>query len=187
MQGVKVVSTEKEQHYKDLLTLKTIAETLNQSHDLGMMLQVTLEKLLELTNMKTGWIFLVDDIPHYQLMADHHLPPALSRDDKDPMRCTDCLCLRLYWEGSMNESLTIIECERLHNAVSFCWGETHNLTHHATIPLTIRGENIGLLNVGSPGKEHFSDEELALLQSIAFQIGTAVERTRRESELCIRK
>ena len=32
--------------------------------------------------------------------------------------------------------------------------------------------------MGSPGKEHFSEGELALLQSVAYQIGTAVERTK---------
>ena len=28
-----------------------------------------------------------------------------------------------------------------------------------------------MLNVASPGKTHFSEEELVLLQSVAFQIG----------------
>lgn len=172
------MSSEKEQHYKELLTLKTIAETLNQSNDMKKMLQITLEKLLELTNLQTGWIFLVDDEPDYEHMADHNLPPALMRKDKEPMRCDVCLCLALYWEEGLNEAVNIIECERLHNAQTYSWGDTHNLTHHATIPLTIRGERLGLLNVGSPGKESFSEEELTFLESIAFQIGTAVERTR---------
>ena len=44
--------------------------------------------------------------------------------------------------------------------------------------LTVQGKRLGLLNVGSPGKEHFSEGELALLQSVAYQIGTAVERTK---------
>lgn len=172
------MSGDEDQRYKELLTLKTIAETLNQSNDMKQMLQTTLEKLLELTHLKTGWIFLVDDEPDFEHMADHNLPPALSRENKKPMRCDDCLCLRMYWAGELNQAINIIECERLCNAVSKCWGDTHNLTHHATIPITIRGEHLGLLNVGSPGKEHFSEGELAFLQAVAYQIGTAVERTR---------
>lgn len=35
-----------------------------------------------------------------------------------------------------------------------------------------------MLNVASPGKTHFSEEELVLLQSVAFQIGTALKRTK---------
>lgn len=40
------------------------------------------------------------------------------------------------------------------------------------------GEKFGVLNVASPGKTHFSEEELVLLQSVAFQIGTALKRTK---------
>ncbi|MBX4149246.1 GAF domain-containing sensor histidine kinase [Paenibacillus lautus] len=169
---------DKDQYVEELLILKTIAENLNQSNNMKQMLQTTLEKLLDLTQLETGWLFLIGDQPHYDQIADVNLPPALSRDNKKPMRCGDCLCLRLYWAGNLNESVTIIECERLHNAKKECWGETHNLTHHATIPLTVQGKRLGLLNVGSLGKEHFSEGELALLQSVAYQIGTAVERTK---------
>lgn len=168
------MNEERTLNYKELLILKTIAETLNQNHDLNPMLQSTLEKLLELTGLKTGWIFLSDDEPIFHHVADHNLPPALARDDKEPMRCEGCYCLQLYWGDSLNKAVNIIECERLHQSV----GDTNNLTHHATVPLTICGEHFGLLNVGSPGKEHFSDEELALLEGVAYQIGTAVERTR---------
>lgn len=35
-----------------------------------------------------------------------------------------------------------------------------------------------MLNVAAAGKEHFTADELALLQSVAHQIGTAIERTR---------
>ncbi|OOC61089.1 GAF domain-containing sensor histidine kinase [Paenibacillus ihbetae] len=168
----------REQHVRELTILKTIAETLNQSSDMLQMLQTTLEKLLDLTQLETGWLFLAGDKPEYSMMADRRLPPALTWEGKKPMRCGDCLCLRMYWSGSLTEPVTIIECERLHNAIRENWGETHQLTHHATIPLTVQGNRIGILNVGSPGKEHFSESELALLQSVAYQIGTAVERTR---------
>ena len=43
----------------DLLTLKVIAETLNRSNDMRKMLQLVLEKLLEVTGLKVGWIFLL--------------------------------------------------------------------------------------------------------------------------------
>ncbi|MFC5985412.1 GAF domain-containing protein [Marinicrinis lubricantis] len=172
------MKTPKDQHYDELLILKTIAETLNQSNDMEQMLQKTLMKLLELTQMQTGWIFLLQKESVYELSADHRLPPALSRDDKNPMRCSDCLCQRLYVTGGLNQAVTIIECERLYNAITQCTGETHNLTHHATTPITVRGERLGLLNVGSPGKEHFSKEELTLLESVAYQLGTAIERVR---------
>lgn len=172
------MSKDQDQHYNELLILKTIAETLNQSNDIDQMLQSTLQKLLEVTGLETGWIFLMDDEQEYYNVADYNLPPALSRDEKKPIRCGECLCLELYWKGEIRHAVNIIECQRLHDAVTYSWGDTNNLTHHATIPLTVCGERIGLLNVGSPNKENFKDEELTLLEAVAFQIGTAVERTR---------
>ncbi|WP_096190494.1 GAF domain-containing sensor histidine kinase [Evansella halocellulosilytica] len=170
--------SDKEEHYHEMNILKTIAETLNENVNMKEMLETTLEKLLDLTNLKTGWIFLVDDEPDYEHVADHNLPPALAKDNREPMRCDVCFCLGLYWNGDLDKAVNIIECERLYNAEKYSWGDTDNLTHHATIPLTVRGERLGLLNVGSPGKESFSQEELTFLESVAFQIGTAIERTR---------
>ena len=45
---------------QELITLKTIAETMNQSNDMTLMLNTVLEKLLELTGLSTGWIFLTE-------------------------------------------------------------------------------------------------------------------------------
>jgi GAF domain-containing protein len=37
-------------------------------------------------------------------------------------------------------------------------------------------EQFGLLNVATPNKSHYSQEDLALLESVAFQIGSAIKR-----------
>ncbi|MFC7063580.1 GAF domain-containing sensor histidine kinase [Halobacillus seohaensis] len=158
--------------------LKVIAETLNRSNNLNDMLQTVLEKLLELTRLETGWIFLVDQKPHYEFVADHQLPPALTVEGKRPMCRGDCSCLNWYWSGRLREPVNIIECKRIDYAIKHESGDTKGITHHATIPLADGEERFGILNVASPGKEHFSEEELTLLQSLAFQIGTAVKRTR---------
>lgn len=38
---------------------------------------------------------------------------------------------------------------------------------------SLGSERFGLLNVASPNKEHYSEEDLELLESVAFQIGSA--------------
>ncbi|TLS38226.1 GAF domain-containing sensor histidine kinase [Pseudalkalibacillus caeni] len=162
---------------QELVTLKAIAETLNQSNDLNQMLQSVLEELLSVTGLSTGWIFLAEDRPSFHCTADYNLPPALLINDKKPMCNGGCWCLDKYWDGRLKEAVNIIECKRLEDAAKYSWGDTKDITHHATVPLSAGGEKFGLLNVASPGKEHFSDEELTLLQSVAYQIGTAVKRT----------
>ncbi|WP_245920833.1 GAF domain-containing sensor histidine kinase [Melghirimyces profundicolus] len=159
-------------------TLRTIAETLNRSTAVRPMLQSVLEELLNVTGLSTGWIFLTEERPGFEPVAVHRLPPALSRDGGRPMCRGSCWCLNRYWDGRLKEAVNIIECKRLEDAVKYDWGDTGGITHHATVPLTAGEERIGLLNVASPGKERFSEEELALLEAVAYQIGTAVQKTR---------
>lgn len=160
----------------ELITLKVIAETLNRSDDLRGMLQLVLEKLLEVTGLEVGWMFLAGEAPQYDFVADVHLPPALARDNKAPMCSGVCYCLSKYWSGELNQAVNIINCKRLGDAIRFKTGDTAGITHHATVPLTAAGEMFGVLNVASPYKQVFSDVELNLLQSVAFQIGTAIKR-----------
>jgi two-component system NarL family sensor kinase len=162
----------------ELVTLKVIAETLNRSNDLKHMLQSVLEKLLKVTGLATGWIFLADEQPIYVFIADHNLPPALTWQDKKPMCEGSCWCLDKFWGGRLQQAVNIINCKRIEDAIEHSWGDTKGITHHATVPLTAGGEMFGVLNVASPGKEHFTDEELTLLQSVAYQIGTALKRTK---------
>ncbi|MFP4924999.1 GAF domain-containing sensor histidine kinase, partial [Staphylococcus pseudintermedius] len=54
--------------------------------------------------------------------------------------------------------------------------ETEDITHHATVPLRSGNEQFGLLNVATPFTTHYSDEDLELLESVAFQIGSAIKR-----------
>ncbi|WP_221566722.1 GAF domain-containing protein [Alkalihalobacillus sp. TS-13] len=159
-------------------TLKVIAETLNQSNDLKEMLQSVLEKLLEVTGLSTGWIFLTGKEPTYTFVADVNLPPALSWEGKKPMCEGGCWCLDKVWDGRLQKAVNIINCKRIEDAIEYDWGDTKGITHHATVPLIAGGEKFGLLNVAEPGKNEFTEDELDLLQSVSFQIGTAIKRTK---------
>ena len=163
---------------QDMVTLKTIAETLNTSNDLSLMLDTVVGKLLELTGLTAGWLFLIDERGEYTCISDYNLPPALMRRDKEPMRIGTCWCVNRFRDGRLQHAVNIINCKRLEDAVEFKWGDTQDITHHATVPLRSGERMLGLLNVAAPGKEHFSDSELALLQAVAYQIGSAMERMR---------
>ncbi|MFA9559284.1 histidine kinase [Evansella sp. AB-rgal1] len=163
---------------KELLTLKIIAETLNKCNDVTEMLSSVLDELLEVTGLAAGWIFLSEAQRNYECAADCNLPPALTLEDKKPMRQGGCWCLDRYWSGELTNAVNIIECKRLEDAVKLSSGDTRGITHHATVPLKAGTEMFGLLNVASPNKVHFLEDELALLESVAYQIGTAIKRTK---------
>lgn len=160
----------------ELLTLKTIAETLNSSNELKPMLDTVMGKLLDLTGNSAGWIFVSEEHMEYECVVDRGLPPALQRDNKQPMQCGSCWCLDHLWDGRLNHAVNILNCKRLSNARKYNWGDTLGITHHATIPLHSGDRYLGLMNVAAPGKAHYADSELALLQSVALQIGSAIER-----------
>ncbi len=164
---------------EELLALKEIAETLNVSNDMHHMLNAVLHKLLEVTGLKTGWIFLMDDQEHeYACVVDANLPPALSWGNKTPMCKDSCWCVDKYWTRRLHNAVNIINCKRIEDAIELKWGDTEEIYHHATVPLKAGGEWFGLLNVAAPGKTNFTHEELALLESVGYQIGTAIKRTR---------
>jgi two-component system, NarL family, sensor kinase len=168
--------------------LKEIAELLNEGTELNPILTEVLTRLLHITGLETGWIFLIDEHGNYQLAAKSELPPALSLNDFFPMCRGGCWCVDRYNDGRLNKATNIFECKRIEDAITNNTGATNGLTHHATVPLRAGEEKFGVLNVGSPNKTHFKAEELALLEAVAFQIGTAIKRiklTQQENELAL--
>ncbi|MEI4802080.1 GAF domain-containing sensor histidine kinase [Bacillus sp. FJAT-51639] len=161
-----------------LQALKEIAELLNEATDLQQMLEKVLHTLLQVMDLQTGWIFFIDEKGTHQMLVDTNLPPALTWEEKKPMCEGDCWCINRFVAGRLQKATNIIECKRIEDAIEYEWGETESITHHATIPLQAGEEKFGLLNVASPHKTYFTEEELALLEAIAFQIGTTIQRIR---------
>ncbi|MEC1405810.1 GAF domain-containing sensor histidine kinase [Bacillus halotolerans] len=161
-----------------LRTLKTIAETLNQGHDVKATLNEVLKELLSLTNLQSGWIFLIEEDGSYTLAADAYLPPALSRREKVLMCEGECYCLTKFNNGGLRKAANIMNCKRIESAEELHCFDTEGITHHATVPLEDGDRWFGLLNVAAAGKTLFDDEELHLLEAVAFQIGTAIQRMR---------
>jgi two-component system, NarL family, sensor kinase len=162
--------------HSELLILKEIAELLNTGTNMDEMLLGVLKKLLQVTELETGWIFLIDEDESFQLAARVNLPPALCYQNLEPMCKGKCWCIDRYNDGRLEQATNIIACKRIEDATQSKWGETNGLTHHASVPLRAGDEKFGILNVGSPNKTFFQQDELALLESIAFQIGTALKR-----------
>lgn len=169
-------------HARELHTLKTIAETLNQSNDVRTMLSTVLRKLIEVTGLATGWIFLVDENGEYECVADCSLPPALARDDKQPMKCGSCWCINKFRDNRLVNAANIMSCKRIESSIAAGHPDTAGIRFHATVPLRAGSRRLGVLNVAAPNKKNFSEEELDLLEAVAFQIGGAVERLRLHAE-----
>ncbi|MCA0754772.1 GAF domain-containing sensor histidine kinase [Paenibacillus sp. N4] len=162
----------------ELAALKEIAEMLNSTNDMEQMLHDVLVKLLEVTGFSTGWIFMMDDSGENLCRAAYRLPAALNARNREVMCGTECWCMESFKQNKLRGAVNIIECSRISYAASRKLGDTEGISHHATVPLSAGKDRFGLLNVAEAGRERFSDEELALLQAVAYQIGTAIKRIR---------
>ena len=109
------------------------------------------------------------------MLVDQNLPPALTWQEKKPMCEGDCWCVERFVNGRLEKATNIIECKRIEDAIECNWGDRRC---YASCDNSIKvwiGE-IRSIKCGCASKTHFSEEELALLESIAFQIGTTIQR-----------
>ncbi|THG88642.1 hypothetical protein AJ85_01640 [Alkalihalobacillus alcalophilus ATCC 27647 = CGMCC 1.3604] len=161
-----------------LETLRMISKTLNEGDNLEGMLQAVLDALLETTGIESGWIFLMDESEQQQLVAYSGLPAGLSHNECEPLRKGGCWCLNKYKNNELTHAINIMNCKRLEQATLHNLGSTNGMERHATIPIQAGEESFGLINVASPRIDQFSNQELELFETVAYQIGATVKRFR---------
>ena len=155
--------------------LYEIASNLNKEFSLHSALRKSLEKTVEMLDIETGWIWLTEpDNKSVYLAASYNLPPALSNY---PERLSGwCYCIKQYLSDDIDQAMNISEiaCTRLKDVST----GTKDLKFHATIPITINGQKVGLMNLLSKETRHLDEKELAILNTISELVGTAIQRTR---------
>ncbi|TMU88435.1 GAF domain-containing sensor histidine kinase [Bacillus sp. BHET2] len=177
-----------QESHSNIGLLKEIAELLNNETELSSMLSGAVKKLIRGTSFTTGWIFFIEKEGSHELVSYENLPKSLSDRKCELMKEGGCWCVNRFRNGKLTKASNIIECQRIEQAIEENRGETDDITYHATVPLQSGQESFGLLNVAAPHKTHFSADELALLESVAFQIGSAIKRimlTKKEQEIAL--
>ncbi|MCG7340342.1 GAF domain-containing sensor histidine kinase [Staphylococcus sp. ACRSN] len=159
-----------------LALLKEIAEFLNEETETFNMLDGALRSLIKGSDFTTGWIFFIDESGKHELVSDTDLPGALSKHNCKYMNEGSCWCVQSYHNKRLTKASNIINCSRINLANRAYHEETDGITHHATVPLRSGEELFGLLNVATPHTQHYTEEDLELLESVAFQIGSAIKR-----------
>ena len=168
-----------------LQLLKDIAEFLNEETDRPAMIEGALKMLIDHSEFDTGWIFFINEAGQHELTTHYRLPSSLKNNDHHYLCEGKCWCVNKYNRKELKTATNIFVCSRLEQARNEYPNENNGITHHATVPLISGDESFGLLNVASPYRERFAKDELDLLESVAFQIGSTLKRielTTREQE-----
>lgn len=156
---------------RELSILNTIAQAVNQEVDLTRALNVALRHVAELFNLKTSWIYLINEEGEFYLAAAQNLPPALADHPRRMNGECDCLW---YFEHHQLDDPENITCSRLENLVV----GTADLRQHASIPVDAHGKPLGVLNVASRDWNDLSEDDLQLLYLVGDLLGIAIERAR---------
>ena len=161
-----------------LALLKEIAEYLNIETEMQSMMEGALRRLVNGSDFTTGWIFFINDRGEHELVSHVDLPKSLERNECHYMSEGPCWCVQSYHNKKLHKASNIINCSRIQLAnKSYPYTQQQDeITHHATVPLQSGTERFGLLNVATPNTTRYSDEDLELLESVAFQIGSSIKR-----------
>ena len=160
---------------RDLGILNALAQALSQSLDLAQVLHTALDKVAELLELETGWVWLLDErTGASRLAAARELPPGLVEHPE--LMEGACYCLNTYRAGDLRgaANVNVVWCSRLEKLVE----GTNELQCHASIPLYADDRKLGILNVASRDWRELSDDELNLLYTVGALVSLAIERTR---------
>jgi two-component system, NarL family, sensor kinase len=160
---------------RDLSILNALAQALSHSLDLGQVLHTALDKVAELLELDTGWVWLLDETTgDSHLAAARNLPPGLV--ERPRLMEGSCLCLQTYRAGDLRgaANVNVVWCTRLEKLVE----GKNELQFHASIPLYADDRKLGILNVASRDWRELSGEELDLLYTVGALVSLSVERTR---------
>jgi two-component system NarL family sensor kinase len=159
----------------DLSILNTLAHSLSHSASLEQVLLTALDRVAELLNLETGWVWLLDEQTGEPLLAaTRNLPPGLVVHP-ELMEGT-CYCLSTYQAGDLRgaANVNVVWCSRLTKLVE----GSNQLRCHASIPLYADDDKLGILNVASPDWRELSAGELNLLYTVGALVSLAVARMR---------
>jgi serine phosphatase RsbU (regulator of sigma subunit) len=177
-----------EREVERLRALNQIAEQLNNSVDIQNALDSTLRTLLNVMDLPTGWVSMLneshlniypsgDSPPNkFTLAAACGLPPGLERYDRRFLRQPPaCHCQRLLIKGRITRAVNIVECTRLRNSLRYA-GDNKDLRFHASVPLISKGKPLGLINVATTEWQFLTRADLHFLSAVSAQLVIAIER-----------
>ncbi len=168
-----------------LRALTRLAETLHRAPDVQTTLDVALATLVDIMGLRTAWAFVLTDAgllpaafaPHdFALAGACGLPPGLRQGDCAALRePADCHCQFLLRAGRLRRAVNVVECTRLQDSAE-ADGDNQGLLFHATVPLSIQGRPVGLLNFATEEWQFLTAADLQLLSAVGAHVSLALER-----------
>jgi PAS domain S-box-containing protein len=155
---------------QELSTLYDVTTVVNESLELNRALERILEQVRKVTKSHAAAIHLVDEGGE-NLHLTAHRGQTLGFIASTNIELNDNNTVRKVLKTGLPAVGNYVEIDHL-------FGEAEAAIEHAIAPVRSRGQAIGLLSVLRSGGRKFNVEQVALLTTIADQIGVVVENTR---------
>jgi PAS domain S-box-containing protein len=181
----KKAQDELRQRNEELIALNAIATTMNQTLDIDLMLDATLDRLLEVIDIDGAWIqLLVEDEPVLSMMAHRGFSQGLL-DETRSLRLDSSLTGEVARTGQPIVLDKVSDDPRLGPATA----RQENLHAFAGVPIKSHDRVLGVLGVFSRQTRTLSPLKIQILTSVGHQIGVALEnvqlaQTATEMEMC---
>lgn len=169
---------------QELAALYAVSAAMNRALDEQSALAEALQEVLTVLALDSGKIYLVDRAGPAGTSARALVLAAAEGDLSlfDPAEVTitpgECLCGQALASGEALLTLDPAHDDRVIRAGCRC----HGAHACAVVPLPAKEQPLGVLHVAARRMLAFSDTDMALLRSVAAQIGTAIENMRLREE-----
>ncbi|MBI5878745.1 MAG: GAF domain-containing protein [Chloroflexi bacterium] len=159
---------------RELSALNTVSRVVGESPDQRELLKRALDKVLEVTSVETGVVFLADEELTGLTLATHRGIPPESVDMMAHLKVGEGFAGRVAQTG---EPLSVEDYGEYPESTRI-FAQRAGVHSLASIPLKAKDKVLGVMSIGSRGRRRFSPEELALLSVLGSQIGVAIENAR---------
>ena len=170
---------------RELLALNSVASTVSQSLDLEEILTKAIQKVLEVTNSKSGWAFLNDVRKKELKLVSYTGSSNLFHCLQSASPAANCACHQVVQDGNALFVNDVSQCPLLGEDVS----RREGISCFVSVPLKSKDKVLGVICVSRPLEEYYTERDLELMHSIGQHVGLAVENsilyqeTRRKEEL----
>lgn len=156
---------------EDLSAINSISETLSSSINMHDVMSRVLEKVLEIMNIETGLIFLLDERTNtLKCIHSYGLPDYIVESLKE-LRIGEGIAGRVAATGEPIIIGNASEDIRI-TSVAF---RRYGIKTFASIPIRSRTRLLGVMNIGAYGKRDITADDRQLLLGVGLHMGAVLE------------
>jgi len=168
---------ERKQEHQQLITLNQIGEEVNQSLELDAVLNRAIDRVLELLNLQSGEVRLLENGQLVLQTARSLSDEFISAERSVPLG--QCMCGKAAQTGELIVIEDIGRAARLDRMACAC----ENFRAVLSVPVRTADRIIGVVHVASRAPRVFNLNERTLLVALGHQIGVAIEKARLHAQL----